>query len=260
MSDHKQGDGKHSSHHILSFKTGFNVLIALLIGTVITVAAARVDLGMLNFPIAMFIATVKALLVVLFFMGLKYDSNDNRLIFGISFVFFAIFGILTSTDVFFRGDVKVSGPFFTEAKGSGPKIAKPWVPTPELLARGKEMFGQNCVSCHGAEGKGDGAAAAALNPKPRNFTVATGWSNGRKPSQIFGTLTKGLRAMPSFASLPSADRWSLAHYVGSLGPTRETDSDADLSAAGVDPNKDDSGGAPTPSIPVEMAIDALSEG
>lgn len=253
------GDKKHV-HHILASATGFKVFVGLVVGTVITVAAARVDLGMLNFPIAMLIATVKALLVVLFFMGLKYDSNDNRIIFGISFVFFAIFGILTATDVFYRGDVKVTGPFFVEAKGSGPKVAKPWVQTPELLARGKNLFGQQCASCHGPEGKGDGPAAVALNPKPRNFTVASGWSNGRKPSQVFGTLTKGLRAMPSFSSLPSVDRWSLAHFVGSLGPNRESDTDADLRAAGIDPNKEDSGGGAGPSIPIEQAIDALSEG
>jgi mono/diheme cytochrome c family protein len=116
------------------------------------------------------------------------------------------------------------------------------------------------VTCHGAEGKGDGPAAAALNPKPRNFTDVAGWSNGRKPSKVFGTLTKGLRAMPSFSSLPSADRWAMAHYVGSFGPNREEDSDADLRAAGVDPNKDDTSSAPAPSIPVEMAIDEMSEG
>ena len=37
---------------------------------------------------------------------------------------------------------------------------------------GKKIFETNCVACHGSEGKGDGAAAAALTPKPRNFTDA----------------------------------------------------------------------------------------
>ena len=41
------------------------------------------------------------------------------------------------------------------------------------LAKGKEIFmGKGaCMACHGVEGKGDGAAAAALNPKPRSFVV-----------------------------------------------------------------------------------------
>jgi cytochrome c oxidase cbb3-type subunit 3 len=36
--------------------------------------------------------------------------------------------------------------------------------------QGKKLYGQYCVSCHGQSGKGDGPAAAALNPKPRDHT------------------------------------------------------------------------------------------
>jgi mono/diheme cytochrome c family protein len=35
---------------------------------------------------------------------------------------------------------------------------------------GRELYGLYCLTCHGSEGKGDGPAAAALNPKPRDFT------------------------------------------------------------------------------------------
>lgn len=38
------------------------------------------------------------------------------------------------------------------------------------LEDGKRIFATNCASCHGATGKGDGAAAAALNPKPRDLS------------------------------------------------------------------------------------------
>jgi len=47
---------------------------------------------------------------------------------------------------------------------------------PALLAhaadaeQGKKLYGQFCASCHGQSGKGDGPAAAALNPKPRDHT------------------------------------------------------------------------------------------
>lgn len=37
-------------------------------------------------------------------------------------------------------------------------------------AKGKEIYTNTCVSCHGPEGKGDGVAAAALDPKPRNLS------------------------------------------------------------------------------------------
>lgn len=41
-----------------------------------------------------------------------------------------------------------------------------------VLEEGKKVFEANCVTCHGPGGQGDGAAAAALEPKPRNLTDA----------------------------------------------------------------------------------------
>jgi cytochrome c oxidase cbb3-type subunit 3 len=38
------------------------------------------------------------------------------------------------------------------------------------VEQGKKLYGQFCSACHGQSGKGDGAAAAALNPKPRDHT------------------------------------------------------------------------------------------
>jgi mono/diheme cytochrome c family protein len=38
------------------------------------------------------------------------------------------------------------------------------------VEQGKKLYGQFCATCHGQSGKGDGAAAAALNPKPRDHT------------------------------------------------------------------------------------------
>ncbi len=38
------------------------------------------------------------------------------------------------------------------------------------VEEGKKLYGQFCASCHGPSGKGDGVAAAALNPKPRDHT------------------------------------------------------------------------------------------
>ena len=39
-------------------------------------------------------------------------------------------------------------------------------------AAGKVIFEANCASCHGVSGKGDGPVGAALDPRPRDFTVA----------------------------------------------------------------------------------------
>ena len=44
--------------------------------------------------------------------------------------------------------------------------------TMDADAKAHEMFATVCAMCHGATGQGDGQAAAALNPKPRNYTDA----------------------------------------------------------------------------------------
>ena len=77
------------SHPIVSFKTYLFVLIGLLILTVITVAVAQIDFGAFNAFFAMLIASIKAALVLLYFMGLKYDDKVYWLVFG-SAVFFVI--------------------------------------------------------------------------------------------------------------------------------------------------------------------------
>ena len=87
-------------------------------------------------------------------------------------------------------------------------------PSKELIEKGKAVFTINCVACHGPKGAGDGAAAVALNPKPRNYATDT-FKNGDKPENVFKTLGEGLTgtAMVSFAHLPETDRWALAYYV-----------------------------------------------
>ena len=60
--------------HITGYGRLFGVILALLILTGITVAVSYVNLGFYNVPIALFIASTKSSLVLLFFMHLKYDG------------------------------------------------------------------------------------------------------------------------------------------------------------------------------------------
>jgi cytochrome c oxidase subunit 4 len=248
----------HSHHHILPNKVLLGIGGSLLFLTLLTVAVAHIDLGRFNFLIAMAIATLKGTLVALFFMNLWYDDKANAVIFCTSFLFLTIFIVLTSTDIFFRGDVYVKGPLTAPETKS--HLKDPWISTPELVEHGHELFMQNCISCHGPEGKGNGPAASALNPPPRNFTSTEGWINGRRPTMIFKTLKEGVAgsAMASFATLPSDYRWALAQYVLTLNPTKpEKDSAADFAKAGVDPNG--SGVEKVePTIPVELAMSRMA--
>lgn len=89
-------------HHIIPFATYLKVFIALLVLTVITVAAARVDFGALNAVVAFAIASVKAGLVLAIFMHLKYDDKLNRVIIGSSVFFLIILWIFCILDIFTR--------------------------------------------------------------------------------------------------------------------------------------------------------------
>jgi len=87
--------------------------------------------------------------------------------------------------------------------------------TPELVEKGKSLFAKSCVSCHGPKGEGDGLAAKALNPKPRN--LVTDPVKGGAPA-IFEVLANGKKgtAMISYKHLPEEDRWALSYYVDGL--------------------------------------------
>jgi caa(3)-type oxidase subunit IV len=250
---------EHHHHQILSVRTALLCGSSLLVLTMVTVAVAHIDLGHWNFFIAMAVATLKAFLVAFFFMGLKYDRPENAVIFLTSFIFLGIFMILTSTDLFFRGDVMVKGPLVM-ASSAKSKLKKPWISTPELVAQGKALFAVQCVSCHGAEGQGNGVAASALNPHPRNFTSTEGWKNGRKPTMVFKTLKEGLppSAMASYATLPSDDRWALAHYVLSLGGPALADASTDFAKIGIDPNKEGGGATEAPTISIDLATERMT--
>jgi mono/diheme cytochrome c family protein len=82
------------------------------------------------------------------------------------------------------------------------------------VAQGKKVAVTNCVSCHGAGGKGDGAAAVALNPKPADWTSAR--VQAESDGEIFWKISTGRGAMPAWNFLPENDRWALVRYIRSL--------------------------------------------
>jgi cytochrome c oxidase subunit 4 len=84
--------------HVVPVRVLLSVFAVLLALTVLTVAATWVDLGHWNLWIALGIATVKASLVALYFMHLRYDNPFYALIFVTALVFLAVFLSLTLMD------------------------------------------------------------------------------------------------------------------------------------------------------------------
>jgi cytochrome c oxidase subunit 4 len=86
------------SEHIVSPKIYAVIFTSLMIGTGITVWAAFQNFGKLNIVIALVIATIKASLVVLYFMHARYSSKRTQLVIVCSVFWLAIMLALTLSD------------------------------------------------------------------------------------------------------------------------------------------------------------------
>lgn len=92
------------SHHVTPLSVYIKVASALFLLTFLTVIAHHFNyiLGALAAPVAFLIATVKAVLVMLWFMHLKYDNNMNRVIFGSGFFFLFLLYLFSEIDIITR--------------------------------------------------------------------------------------------------------------------------------------------------------------
>ena len=86
------------AEHITPRKTYYTIFAALLALTLVTVAVARVDLGPFNTIVALTIAVTKAVLVVLFFMHLRYSTRLTKLVVVGGFVWLALLIGFTMAD------------------------------------------------------------------------------------------------------------------------------------------------------------------
>ncbi|MDC1141571.1 cbb3-type cytochrome c oxidase subunit II [Planctomycetota bacterium] len=98
--------------------------------------------------------------------------------------------------------------------------------------RGEELWGKNCVGCHGERGDGNGLAKDFLIPSAADLTTRY-----LPRAEVYRVLYMGSEgsSMPSFIELPEKDLWALAQYVSDLGrgakkPALKTVADAKVSA------------------------------
>jgi mono/diheme cytochrome c family protein len=105
-------------------------------------------------------------------------------------------------------------------------VAVVLLPTPALAqgnpAKGKDIYAKHCVACHGPAGKGDGPAAAALNPKPKDFTDKA-YMAGLKDQYLVDLVQKGGAAVgksplmaPFGSKLKDGDIRDVIAYLRSL--------------------------------------------
>jgi mono/diheme cytochrome c family protein len=107
-----------------------------------------------------------------------------------------------------------------------PVAARPQ-PSAETVARGRQVYADNCVQCHGADGRGDGYGAPFLVPPPRDFTTGAykfrTTASGALPTDddLFRTISRGANGtgMPPWQYLLSdEDRWALVDYIKTFSP------------------------------------------
>jgi cell division septation protein DedD len=104
-----------------------------------------------------------------------------------------------------------------EADRAGVELANPLEPTPAVLAHGRFVYENVCITCHGAKGAGDGLVAT-LFPKPPSLMTqkVRDWPDG----QLFHRPMRGQNSMPSHARQVDAhDAWAAVHHIRQMQAT-----------------------------------------
>jgi cytochrome c oxidase subunit 4 len=91
------------SEHVVSRKLYFAIFLSLLVLTAVTTAVAFVDLGNFNIVVALAIAGLKATLVILFFMHVKFGTKLTKMFVVAGFFWLFLMMAITMTDYLTRG-------------------------------------------------------------------------------------------------------------------------------------------------------------
>jgi len=89
------------------------------------------------------------------------------------------------------------------------------------VAAGKKVYVENCESCHGPKGRGDGLLAKDLDRRPGNLANETMWD--QTDGELFWKITQGNRPMPAFGDFMAEEpRWQVVSYIRTLAKKKET--------------------------------------
>jgi cytochrome c oxidase subunit IV len=91
------------AEHVVPKKTYYGVFIALMVLLAATIGVAYIHLGRLNVAAAMTIAVIKALLIILYFMHVRYSSRLIWIFVCAGFFWLGILFVLTASDYLTRG-------------------------------------------------------------------------------------------------------------------------------------------------------------
>jgi len=91
-----------------------------------------------------------------------------------------------------------------------------------VIETGKQIYLQQCASCHGDNGGGDGPLAVRCVPAPADFASGK-LKYGSSPEEIFKSISDGIKGtmMASYGFIEEKDRWAVTHYIRTLMPENE---------------------------------------
>ena len=224
----------HDDHHVNYTK----IYLTLLVLFVISVLGPELGIRWVTLITAFGIAIVKARLVINNFMHLAWEKRIMKWMLATSLIlmFLMVAGVapdvmnhegnnwenLAAKAEVERGLAYMAGETGYEEEGEGEAEV--------VVAAGfnaETSYGQICATCHGAGGAGDGAAGAALDPAPANFTDPAFWE-GRDRERIKTVIRDGAAAvggsalMAPWGALYTEEQLDqVTDYVMSFNPGNE---------------------------------------
>ena len=100
-------------------------------------------------------------------------------------------------------------------------LENPFTVTGEASESAKTLFTQQCSTCHGTSGKGDGPAGQYLGKPLPDFTSAV--FQAQTTGEIFWKVTNGKAPMPTFADILSDEqRWLVVEYIRTFSDGEHT--------------------------------------
>ncbi|MEX0837626.1 MAG: cytochrome C oxidase subunit IV family protein [Gemmatimonadota bacterium] len=189
-----------SGHHDVNYKKIYFTLLFLL---VVSVVGPEFGVLWVTLVTAFGVALVKAYLVIENFMHLRWEKKIMKWMLTSSLIVMALMFFGISPDVMKhegRNWVNEAAIAATErgiaghAEGEAVEEAVEVVEAEPGVFNAQAQYNLACATCHGQQGMGDGAAAAALNPPPADFTTPEFWAE-RDRDRIYTVIHDGAAAV-----------------------------------------------------------------
>jgi caa(3)-type oxidase subunit IV len=221
---------EHAGDHSPKFYV--RIWAILLVLLIISVMGPMLEIKLVTLITAFGIAMVKAYLVAKNFMHLNIERRYIVYLLVTGVVFILLFFSGVAPDVMHHEgenwqNLAAAAEVERGLAAEGHAVEGPSAPvapsTPEEFVASAK-FQALCSSCHGAEGNGQGPAAAALNPKPANFTDPAFWETRTRDSimetiRLGGAATGKSPVMPPFGgTFSDAQIGEMADYLMTLNP------------------------------------------